>query len=93
MSVQVLFHVTVKKPRESGQKQVRAYLAWGVLELSSGNLTELGETINRDSSSLNSAVTRLKIRSVRDRYVEKVMTKLKGRIGQLVNLQACPLLT
>lgn len=60
--------------------EARAYLAWLYLETGCDTLTALGEQLNRDVSSLSSAVRRLQLKAKQDEKVADKYQKLMNRV-------------
>lgn len=79
----------LKTPGQGRQMgRIRAYLSWAVLELSDATLTELGRWLNRDVSSLSSAVRRLKDKSKTSTALVAEMDTIKAQFEQLAISQA-----
>lgn len=68
--------------------EIRALTAWGVLELSGSTLQELGQWLDRDVSSLSSAVRRLRERAAKDPGVALKMEQLRKALSKFATLQA-----
>ncbi len=60
--------------------EARAYLAWLYLETGCDTMTALGERLNRDVSSLSSAVRRLQMKAKKDEQVADKFHKLLNRV-------------
>ncbi len=60
--------------------EARAYLAWLYLETGCATMTDLGERLGRDVSSLSSAVRRLQVKAKQDEKVVEKYQKLMNRI-------------
>ena len=60
--------------------EARAYLAWLFLETGCATLTALGEQLDRDVSSLSSAVRRLQLKAKKEEQVADRYRKLMNRI-------------
>jgi chromosomal replication initiation ATPase DnaA len=60
--------------------EARAYLAWLYLETGCDTMTALGERLNRDVSSLSSAVRRLQLKAKKDEKAADKFQKLMNRI-------------
>lgn len=60
--------------------EARAYLSWLYLETGCATLTALGERLNRDVSSLSSAVRRLQLKAKKDEKVADKYQKLLNRL-------------
>ena len=60
--------------------EARAYLSWLYLETGCDTLTALGERLNRDVSSLSSAVRRLQLKAKKDEKVADRYQKLLNRL-------------
>ncbi|MFK5925445.1 MAG: transposase [Desulfuromusa sp.] len=60
--------------------EARAYLAWLYLETGCDTLTALGERLNRDVSSLSSAIRRLQLKAKKDEKVADKHQKLMNRL-------------
>lgn len=86
------FDVSVDELRVPNQErrlsELRALLAWCVLEFSDGSLAELSTLVDRDLSTLSAAVKRIKIRSERSGEVLQKMKHLKEDVQRLAILQA-----
>jgi hypothetical protein len=66
----------------------RALAAWGVLNLSSGTLTELGNAVGRDVTTLSSAAKRLLIRSEKNIEVAERMNSVRKLAVKFASLQS-----
>ena len=60
--------------------EARAYLAWLFLDTGCATLTALGERLERDVSSLSSAVRRLQLKAKQNEKVADKFQKLRNRI-------------
>jgi len=60
--------------------EARAYLAWLYLETGCDTMTALGDRLNRDVSSLSSAVRRLQLKAKKDEKVADKFQKLMNRV-------------
>ncbi len=78
------YKLTAEEIAAAGKNRVcseaRAYLAWLYLETGCATLTALGEQLERDVSSLSSAVRRLQLKAKEDEKVADKFHKLLNRI-------------
>ena len=90
--VKISFKCSDSDLKSPGQNRrlcrIRAYLSWAVLELSHASLTDLGRWLNRDVSSLSSAVRRLQAKAGDSAEIQATMKDLRVRMTQLTILQA-----
>jgi len=68
-------------PGQSRQlSRIRTWLAWFVLEHSWATLTELGQFLGRDGSTLSSAISRLKEKARQDREISATYQTLQSKL-------------
>ncbi|MCF6178430.1 MAG: transposase [Geopsychrobacter sp.] len=86
------FNRDVGELRLPGQSQnlskLRAFAAWAVLDYSDATLADLGRWLDRDSSSLSSAVRRLREKAKSDDQLRSDMNALKEQLAKFAALQA-----
>lgn len=79
----------LQKPGQGVQiSEIRALMAWAVLELSDATLQELSQWLGRDVSSLSSAVRRLRGKAEKDAGISGRMEQLSSRLSKFATLQA-----
>lgn len=74
--------------RSQKESRVRAFLAWAILEKSSASLTELGKWLNRDVSTLSSAVRRLKENAGKQPQISLDMGEITRLLDNFATMQA-----
>lgn len=77
--------------RNQSATLLRAYVAWGTLELSGATLTELGHFMSRDVSTLSSAARRLREKATGDEEITQHMEKLQQNFADFATSKARPL--
>lgn len=86
------FRVGDEELRKAGQgvhiSEIRALLAWAVLELSDASLKELGQWLGRDTTSLSSAVKRLEEKAKKVPEVSVKMLLLRELLSKFATSQA-----
>lgn len=91
-AVKETFSVSDAELRKPGQgvyiSEIRALLAWAVQEMSGATLQELSQRLNRDVSSLSSAVRRLREKAEQRSDVAQKMADLKETLSKFATLQA-----
>ncbi len=85
------FKCDVEELRQPGQdqsiSQIRAFVAWAVLECSDATLTDLGLWLARDVSTLSSAARRLREKARIDVRLKSDMDVLRGQLVEFATLQ------
>jgi REP-associated tyrosine transposase len=80
---------TLRHPgRKQRESRIRAFLAWAVLEHSSASLTDLAQWLNRDLSTLSSAIGRLRDRAAREADVWQDMVRLQHQLKDFATSKA-----
>jgi len=91
-TAKAVFEVSDAELQQPGQgvriSEIRALIAWAVLELSDGTLQELSQWLGRDVSSLSSAVRRLREKAEMDSDVSRRMGQLRSNSSKFATLQA-----
>jgi REP element-mobilizing transposase RayT len=74
--------------RERRNSEARAVMAWLILELGVGTLSELGKLTRRDIATLSSGVKRLRSRAINDSALGKKMETLLERFSRIEIMKA-----
>ena len=90
-AVNEVFGTTDEELRELGQEirisEVRALLAWAVLEMSEVTLSDLGQWLGKDVTTLSSAAQRLKMKEAKQSNVIEKMDQLRSELAKFATLQ------
>ena len=90
--IEKVCHISSEELRRPGQgaklSETRALLAWAVNEHSDATLTELGQWLGRDVTTLSSAVRRLREKAKSSEYVVETQEQIMRLLDQFATLQA-----
>lgn len=91
-AVRDVFGVSDAELLDRGQgvyiSEVRAFLAWAVIEQSDATLAELSQWLGKDVSTLSSAVRRLKNRAENDPEILEKVVQIKDALIKFASLKA-----